>query len=90
MRRHLNPDKSFGPSFDRQKNKTYRSVCLSMALFHAAINERRISPQCGWNQSYVFGEADFDQALLHLCSVSAEKVSPNPTKSTACNLRTFP
>ena len=41
-------------------------MCFAIALLHSALNERSSYSQCGWNESYIFGEGDYDLAIRQL------------------------
>merc|ERR1719510_59339 len=65
LTRHLFPEKGFINKFNNM-NAAYKKVLFAISLFHAAINERTTYAHCGWNQDYIFGEADYDLCMLHV------------------------
>ena len=65
LTRHLFPEKGYITKFNNM-NPSYKKVLFAISLFHAAINERTTYAHCGWNQDYIFGEADYDLCMLHV------------------------
>ncbi len=82
--RHLAPpDKAFAAAFNA-RSVAYRRMCFGIALFHAAINERGNYSQCGWNQSYTFGESDYDLALSQMGAMLRLVEAEDPDDPDAC------
>nr|XP_040564670.1 dynein heavy chain 7, axonemal-like [Lepeophtheirus salmonis] len=75
--RYILSDNSVRKVFDNS-SITYKKLVFILAIIHAALNERRIYSQCGWNGNYIFGEQDVELCKFHLESVyqsSTEEIS---------------
>lgn len=56
-----------------KKSVEWKRVCFAITLLHSCINERTTYAHCGWNQDYIFGEADYDLCMLHLNSIMSSQ-----------------
>ena len=70
--RRFFPDKAFIKTFN-SKEDVWKKINYAITLFHSCINERMTYDHCGWNQDYIFGEADYDLSLIHLNSILKSK-----------------
>jgi len=88
LTRHLFPEKGFIAKFNKMSS-AYKKVLVAISLFHGAINERTAYAHCGWNQDYIFGEADYDLCMLHVKATMDKAAEDGKDESSLTSLSTL-